>query len=142
MSMITLFLVIIFILVICSSLFVSCNAVSPIYMDTVFKKHSEFENFENSTINEYSKHMIVPEEAGCKKVHGMNGLFCSPLSTAVDNLDKFADAEGKLSCTDNSGLSNSRGGLCLSEEHKLLLSTRGGNSTNGTAPAADKKEEV
>jgi hypothetical protein len=142
MSMITLFLVIIFILVICSSLFVSCNAVSPIYMDTVFKKHSEFENFENSTINEYSKHMIVPEEAGCKKVHGMNGLFCSPLSTAVDNLDKFADTEGKLSCTDNSGLSNSRGGLCLSEEHKLLLSTRGGNSTNGTAPAADKKEEV
>mgnify|MGYP003992311707 CR=1 FL=1 len=140
--MITLFLVIIFILVICSSLFVSCNAVSPIYMDTVFKKHSEFENFENSTINEYSKHMIVPEEAGCKKVHGMNGLFCSPLSTAVDNLDKFADTEGKLSCTDNSGLSNSRGGLCLSEEHKLLLSTRGGNSTNGTAPAADKKEEV
>lgn len=142
MSMLTLFLAIIFILVIGSSLFVSCNAVSPIYMDTVFKKHSEFENFENSTINEYSKHMIVPEEAGCKKVHGMNGLFCSPLSTAVDNLDKFANAEGKLNCTDNSGLSNSRGGLCLSEEHKLLLSTRGGNSTNGTAPAADKKEEV
>jgi hypothetical protein len=140
--MITLFLVIIFILVICSSLFVSCNAVSPIYMDTVFKKHAEFENFENNSMNEYAKHLIVSQDSGCKKVHGMNGLFCSPLSTDVDNLDKFADAEGKLSCTDNSGLSNSRGGLCLSEEHKLLLSTRGGNSTNGTAPAADKKEEV
>lgn len=141
MSMITLFLVIIFILVICSSLFVSCNAVSPIYMDTVFKKHSEFENFENSTINEYSKHMIVPEEAGCKKVHGMNGLFCSPLSTAVDNLDKFADAEGKLSCTDNSGLSNSRGGLCLTDDHRRLLSTRGGNSTGINTPEGSVKKE-
>ena len=141
MSMITLFLVIIFILVICSSLFVSCNAVSPIYMDTVFKKHSEFENFENSTINEYSKHMIVPEEAGCKKVHGMNGLFCSPLSTAVDNLDKFANAEGKLNCTDNSGLSNSRGGLCLTDDHRRLLSTRGGNSTGINTPEGSVKKE-
>ena len=144
MSMITMFLAIIFILVICSSLFVSCNAVSPIYMDTVFKKHSEFENFENNSTNEYSNHMIVPQDSGCKKVHGMNGLFCSPLSTGVDNLDKFANAEGKLNCTDTSGLSNSRGGLCLTEQHKQLLSTRGGNSTNGNATAAtgDKKEEI
>ena len=141
MSMLTLFLAIIFILVIGSSLFVSCNAVSPIYMDTVFKKHSEFENFENSTINEYSKHMIVPEEAGCKKVHGMNGLFCSPLSTAVDNLDKFANAEGKLNCTDNSGLSNSRGGLCLTDDHRRLLSTRGGNSTGINTPEGSVKKE-
>jgi hypothetical protein len=137
MSMITMFLAIIFILVISSSLFVSCNAVSPIYMDTVFKKHSEFENFENNSMNEYSKHMIVPQDSGCKKVHGMNGLFCSPLSTAVDNLDKFANAEGKLNCTDNSGLSNSRGGLCLTDDHKRLLTTRGGNSTGG-----NKTEEV
>ena len=137
MSMITMFLAIIFILVISSSLFVSCNAVSPIYMDTVFKKHSEFENFENNSMNEYSKHMIIPQDSGCKKVHGMNGLFCSPLSTAVDNLDKFANAEGKLNCTDNSGLSNSRGGLCLTDDHKRLLTTRGGNSTGG-----NKTEEV
>ena len=142
MSKLTLFLAIIFILVICSSLFVSCNAVSPIYMDTVFKKHSDFENFENNSMNEYSKHMIVSQEAGCKKVHGMNGLFCSPLSSDVDNLDKFADAEGKLSCTDNSGLSNSKGGLCLTDDHRRLLSTRGGNSTGGNAPeGGDKKEE-
>jgi hypothetical protein len=142
MSKLTLFLAIIFILVICSSLFVSCNAVSPIYMDTVFKKHSDFENFENNSMNEYSKHMIVSQEAGCKKVHGMNGLFCAPLSSEIDNLDKFADAEGKLSCTDNSGLSNSKGGLCLTDEHRRLLSTRGGNSTGSNAPEGnDKKEE-
>ena len=142
MTMITVFLAVIFILVICSSLFVSCNAVSPIYMDTVFKKHSDFENFENNSMNEYSKHMIVSQEAGCKKVHGMNGLFCSPLSSDVDNLDKFADAEGKLSCTDNSGLSNSKGGLCLTDDHRRLLSTRGGNSTGCNAPeGSDKKEE-
>jgi hypothetical protein len=143
MSMLTLFLAIIFILVICSSLFVSCNTVSPIYMDTVFKKHSDFENFENNISNEYSKHLIVSQEAGCKKVHGMNGLFCSPLSNDVDNLDKFADVEGRLSCTDNSGLSNSKGGLCLTDDHRRLLSTRGGNSTCCNAPeGGDKTEEV
>ena len=141
MSKLTLFLAIILFLVICSSLFVSCNAVSPIYMDTVFKKHSEFENFENNISNEYSKHLIVSQEAGCKKVHGMNGLFCSPLSSDIDNLDKFADAEGKLSCTDNSGLSNSKGGLCLTDDHKRLLSTRGGNSTGCNAPEGSEKKE-
>jgi hypothetical protein len=140
MTMITVFLAVIFILVICSSLFISCNAVSPIYMDTVFKKHSEFENFENNTMNEYAKHLIVPQENGCKKVHGMNGLFCAP-SNEADNLDKFADAEGKLDCKDNSGLSNSRGGLCLTEQHKRLLSTRGGNSApSNVTDAGDKKE--
>jgi hypothetical protein len=139
--MFTMFLAIIFILVICSSLFVSCNSVSPIYMDTVFQKHSNFENFENNSMNEYAKHLIVPPEGGCKKVHGINGLFCAP-SDVADHLDKFADAEGKLECKDNSGLSNSRGGLCLSDEHKRLLSTRGGNSTNGISAAADKKEEI
>ena len=102
-----------------------------------------FENFENNSMNEYAKHMIVSQEAGCKKVHGMNGLFCSPLSSDVDNLDKFADAEGKLSCTDNSGLSNSKGGLCLTDDHRRLLSTRGGNSTGCNAPeGGDKTEEV
>ena len=73
----------------------------------------------------------------------MNGLFCSPLSSDVDNLDKFADAEGRLSCTDNSGLSNSKGGLCLTDDHRRLLSTRGGNSTGCNAPeGGDKTEEV
>ena len=141
MTMFTMFLAIIFILVICSSLFVSCNSVSPIYMDTVFQKHSNFENFENNSMNEYAKHLIVPPTDGCKKVHGINGLFCAP-SDVADHLDKFADAEGKLECKESSGLSNSRGGLCLSDEHKRLLSTRGGNSSNGTSAAADKKEEI
>ena len=140
MTKFTMFLAIIFILVICSSLFVSCNSVSPIYMDTVFQKHSDFENFENNSMNEYAKHLIVSPEGGCKKVHGINGLFCAP-SDVADNLDKFADAEGKLECKDTSGLSNSRGGLCLSDEHKRLLSTRGGNSSNGTS-AVDNKEEI
>ena len=141
MTMFTMFLAIIFILVICSSLFVSCNSVSPIYMDTVFQKHSNFENFENNSMNEYAKHLIVPPTDGCKKVHGINGLFCAP-SDVADHLDKFADAEGKLECKESSGLSNSRGGLCLSDEHKRLLSTRGGNSSNGTSAAAANKEEI
>lgn len=126
MTMFTMFLAIIFIFVICSSLFVSCNSVSPIYMDTVFQKHSKFENFENNSMSEYKNHLINPSDNTCKTVHGINGLFCAP-SNVADNLDKFANAEGKLDCKESSGLSNSKGGLCLSDEHKRLLSTRGGN---------------
>tara|TARA_B110000503_G_C6859554_1_gene294206 strand:+ start:213 stop:524 length:312 start_codon:yes stop_codon:yes gene_type:complete len=95
-------------------------------MDTVFQKHSDFENFENNSMPEYKKHLINPSDNTCKTVHGINGLFCAP-SNVADNLDKFANAEGKLDCKESSGLSNSKGGLCLSAEHKRLLSTRGGN---------------
>lgn len=134
MSLFTIFLAIVFILVICSSLFVSCSNASPVYMDTVFQKHSEFENFESDSSPEYKKYLLEKSPDACKKLHGINGLFCEP--GAVYTLDKFADAEGKLECKDNSGLSNSKGGLCLTDEHKRLLATRGGNS-----PSCDLKEK-
>ena len=138
MSMITLFLAIILIFLISSSLFVSCNSVSPIYMDTVFQKHGNFENFENNSMNEYKKHLFDKSPDACKNVHGINGLFCSP-DAVGNNLDKFANAEGKLDCKNNSGLSNSKGGLCLDDEHMRLLRTRGGNSTNCDVTDAGNK---
>lgn len=134
-------LVALFIIVIILSLFVSCNGAVPFYMDTIFPKHSKFENFTNNTnmtdyssrdtnsaMDTYKPFLIDKPVAECKKIYGFNGLFCAPKETG-DNLDKFADTEGKIDCKDNSGLSNSKGGLCLSPEQKQLLSTRGGNIT-------------
>lgn len=137
------FLMAIFFVVIVASLFASCNGASPFYMDTVFPKYSKFESFANNTnttdyssrdthgaMDTYKPFLIDQPAAECNKIYGFNGLFCTP-KDAADNLDKFADAEGRLDCKDNSGLSNSRGGLCLTPEHKRLLATRGGNITNG-----------
>lgn len=139
MNYLLIFMLIVFILVICSSLFVSCNNALPHYMDTIFQKHSGVEGFSNnsntldyssqanhSAMDTYKPFLIEKPAAECKKVYGFTGLFCEPSS--IDNpLDKFGGLEGKLECKDNSGLTNSRGGLCLTDEHKKLLSTRGGN---------------
>ena len=145
MSSVMQFFTVIFILVIVLSLFVSCNSESPFYMDNIFQKYSRFENFANNSnamdysssdayasMDTYKPFLINQPEAECKKIDGFNGLFCKPKDTG-DNLDKFADAEGKPDCKDSSGLTNSKGGLCLTPEHKRLLSTRGGNSTGGSA---------
>jgi hypothetical protein len=113
-------------------------------MDTIFQKHSKFESFTNNTnmidyssnethsaMDTYKQFLIEKPAAECKKIYGFNGLFCTPTETG-DNLDKFADTEGRLDCKDNSGLSNSKGGLCLSPEQKRLLSSRGGNITGSS----------
>jgi hypothetical protein len=139
MSSIAMFLMAIFIFVIVSSLFVTCNSASPYYMDTIFQKFSKFESFSpasidyssrdnNSPMDTYKQYLIQTPPAECTKIYGFNGLFCKP-GHAGDHLDMFAGTEGKLDCTENSGLSNSKGGLCLSPEQKRLLATRGGNIT-------------
>jgi len=145
MTNFAMFLMTIFIIVIVSSLFVSCNNASPFYMDTVFPRFSQFESFANNSnmtdyssrdthlpMDTYKPYLIDKPPAECKKIYGFNGLFCKPNETG-EHLDKFAEAEGKIDCTDNSGLSNSKGGLCLTPEMKQLLSTRGGNITGGNA---------
>ena len=139
MSSFAMFLMAIFIFVIVSSLFVSCNSAAPFYMDTIFQKFSKFESFASGStdysssdnhapMDTYKQFLIQNPPAECNKIHGFNGLFCKP-SDAVDHLDVFADTQGKVDCTENSGLSNSMGGLCLSPEQKHLLASRGGNVT-------------
>jgi hypothetical protein len=45
-------------------------------------------------------------------------------------IDVFSGTKGNISCDGNSsGLTNSMGGLCLNDNLKKLLSTRGGNAT-------------
>ena len=52
------------------------------------------------------------------------------MTDTVYTIDKFSSAVGNQSCVKtSSGLSNSTGALCLSEEQLYLLQSRGGNST-------------
>ncbi len=53
-------------------------------------------------------------------------------SMARGSLDLFSNSNGNVDCImKSSGLSNSKGGLCLSPDLIYLLQTRGGNSTTG-----------
>ena len=141
MTLMTMLLAIIFIIVIMMSLTASCSTASPYYADNIFQKHSTFESFSNnSTVLDYSSkgdnkamdtykpHLIQSPPSECKKNPGLNGLYCDP-NVPLNPIDKFGNTEGKADCTDNLGLTRSTGGLCLSEQQKLLFSTRGGNST-------------
>jgi hypothetical protein len=141
MTFYSILLSIIFILVIASTLMVSCNSASPYYADTIFQKHSKFENFANNAntldysskddhaaMDTYKPFLISTPAAECKTMYGFNGLFCGP-TTPLNPIDKFGNTEGKIVNKDSSGLSNSKGGLSLSDEQKKLLSTRGGNIT-------------
>jgi hypothetical protein len=58
------------------------------------------------------------------------------LEGALYNTDKpidiFSGVPGSINCDGiSSGLSNSKGGLCLNDKQQNLLRTRGGNSTGG-----------
>ena len=67
------------------------------------------------------------ENKECIKVHGFNDLYCPP-SHAPRYFDKFLGTTGG-GPGNSYGLSNSKGGLQLSQEQIQLLTTRGGNST-------------
>ena len=67
------------------------------------------------------------ENKECLKVHGFNDLYCPP-SHAPRYFDKFLGTTGG-GPGNSYGLSNSKGGLQLSQEQIKLLTTRGGNST-------------
>jgi hypothetical protein len=67
------------------------------------------------------------ENKDCLKVHGFNDLYCPP-SHAPIYFDKFLGTTGG-GPGNSYGLSNSQGGLQLSQEQIQLLTTRGGNST-------------
>lgn len=75
------------------------------------------------------------ENKDCLKVHGFDDLYCPP-SHAPKYFDKFLGTAGGAS-GNSYGLTNSKGGLQLSQEQIQLLTTRGGNSI-GTESQVDK----
>jgi len=61
---------------------------------------------------------------------GFRGLGTSDYNNNMFILDQFSSAVGSAECAGkSSGLSNSKGPLCLSDDQKRLLQTRGGNAS-------------
>jgi hypothetical protein len=77
-------------------------------------------------LNEMNK-----ENVQCKKVGGFSnfGVFCTP-DTQPHHIDIYSQAKGDASC-DGLGYFNSRGSLCMDDNMKNMLSTRGTNATGG-----------
>ena len=138
--------IILFVLIITSSTMISCANFKPHFADNLYVKHSKFEGFknndnmldysskeENTPMDTNKQHIISPPPAGCKKVFGFDGLFCTPKSEE-SVIDKIGSTKGSTDCIGkSSGLSNSKGGLCLDEQQIKLLSTRGGNMGGQTS---------
>ena len=100
-------------------------------------KYSKLEGFESnspkniegaSTVKVESETPEESEEEEEEVVETFQGLTPASYDENV-KIDAFGNAVGKPECAkESSGLSKSSGPLCLTEEHKRLLKTRGGNS--------------
>lgn len=107
--------IVIFILVVLLFLLMtsSCMNYVPYYRDSRYLKGYPFEGFTN-------KDSI---KSGAAALQSSN--FDSD-----QLLDKFSQVDGSPSCIgDSNGLYNSKGGLCLTNELKTLLQSRGGNAS-------------
>ena len=80
---------------------------------------------QNTTIDSNNTNLIDTPSDSFIKVGSYYGLLSSP-SAPPQKLDIFLDTPPKPNCI-SSGLVNSAGPLCLSDEQYKLLSTRGGN---------------
>lgn len=136
--------IVLFVLILSSATMISCVNFKPHYADNVYQKHSQFEGFksnnqmldysskeQNAAMDTNKQHVMVPPAAECKKVFGFDGLFCTP-KDGPEAVDQIGSAKGSAECVGkSSGLTNSMGGLCLDDNQKRLLSTRGGNMSTG-----------
>jgi hypothetical protein len=130
-----LFLVFVYVAVILLSLWLSTTSLLPANEGLYGGKY----NYESFTSLGYShlgnsasdvdslplNSQSLPANTECKKVSGFDGLFCVP--TGVEKkIDTFSENDSSLTCPPT-GLSNSKGPLCLTKEQLGLLSTRGQN---------------
>lgn len=113
----------------------SSISFSPYFANDLYSKYYPYEGFSSeigyaktedaaagAAVAEYNN----KKKTACKKVFGFDGLFCDP-NDADTKLDYFSDAKGNLECQ-GSGLTNSKGSLCLDKTMMGLLTTRGGNA--------------
>lgn len=82
---------------------------------------------ENAPIDTYINMMRTQSNAECKKVMGMDGLFCKPY-VADSIIDPLFAVESSMTCP-GSSLTKGNGNICLNPTQYTLLTTRGGNST-------------
>jgi len=103
-------------------------------------RYEAFHNFKNTPL-EYtgaagaansgemdSAKMPASAVGGCKKVAGFPGVYCAANQDPATPLDIYSKAPSGPDCA-SMGYSNSRGFLCMNEEQKRLLTTRGGNAS-------------
>jgi hypothetical protein len=119
------------------SLIFSSTALSPLNNNGVEGFHSSSLEYTNilspntPTDDVYGLNVPVNDNTDCKRVNGFskNGVFCSPLSKP-ESIDIYSKAKGDLTC-ESLGLYNSKGQLCLDENMKRMLTTRGANAVGG-----------
>jgi hypothetical protein len=140
LNMLNLILIVVVFSLIASILLVSCTVVQPYSEYNIYRNEYPYEGFSNYSNTNNSENtdeiinnfLLNSSNADCSKVFGFNGLFCKPY-IADKNIDIFSTAKGETSCIGkSSGLSNSKGGLCIDGDDKKLLymlQTRGGNQT-------------
>ena len=118
----------------------SCSSFEPNQEDSAAKNAATTEGFAGNMLKYFNKdetndfhgaYSMGTNGHDCKKLYGFDGLFCTP-GVADKSLDIYATAHGKLDC-EGSGLTNSRGSLCLDENQRNMLRTRGGNNTGKDA---------
>ena len=126
--------------------FFSVKPFTPYEEENIFSHMYTYEGFDLiPSTNEYNMNSNGKDDANksvllknadnaeCKKVFGLDGLFCSP-NAKSEKVDIFSDVKGDSTCYGNSsGLSNSKGGLCLDANQLNLLRTRGGNQSGAQA---------
>jgi hypothetical protein len=132
------FLGIVIVVIILISLMCSCTDVVPYTSANLFPKYYKYEGMQNleytsntghQAMDTYTSFLINNPNFECKKVYGFDGLYCKPY-VADTKLDIFSDAQGGPNCS-GTGLTNSKGGLCLDPIQMRLLTTRGGNASGG-----------
>ena len=119
----------------------SSKSFTPYDEKTVFSHMYPYEGFEQFhrkteyTLNSTGKDdslksfLINSDTTDCKKVYGLDGLFCSP-NAKSEKISIFSEVKGDPTCSGkSSGLTNSKGALCLDATQLNLLRTRGGNQS-------------
>jgi hypothetical protein len=100
------------------------------FKDSQEQYGSYVDNAKNPMADFTNNNEITTKNNQCSKVMGFNGLFC-PTTKSADTMNPteiFSTAKGDNSC-ESYGLMNSRGFLCLDDNQKKMLTTRGGNAT-------------
>ena len=104
----------------------SCSNFVPYSSNSLFSRYSKYEGFEANSTNVGSA--LVNDKPEDEEEE-FEGLKPAPFNEDKP-LDSFSKTPGSLECEKmSSGLSNEKGGLCLSDEQIKSLVTRGGNAT-------------
>ena len=128
----------VFIGIVLSSVCFSCATIIPYNAADAFTKNYPYEGFANldyssnndhKSMDSYNQGIVNTGPTECEKVYGFDGLFCKPY-IADNQVDIYSNSKGDPTCYgSSSGLSNSKGSLCLDANQKAMLQTRGGNAT-------------